>query len=237
MNKYLKFLSLIMIFASVITGCDKEENSNCTVGASCDDDNASTDNDIFNANCECEGTSSAIFGTITDSRDGQDYKTVTIGTQTWLAENLNYTSDNSYCYDDDNSNCTTYGRMYDWQRALTVCPDGWHLPTDVEWTVLTDYLGGESVAGGKMKSITGWPGGNQGSTNSSGFSGLPGGSRIYSGGSSGGLGAEGVWWSATDRPATETAWCRTLPSGAEWVQRSFFSTRSGSALYCRCVKD
>jgi uncharacterized protein (TIGR02145 family) len=94
--------------------------------------------------------------TFTDPRDGQTYNIVQIGNQTWFAENLNYATGNSWCYDNNDSNCNIYGRLYDWQTALTACPSGWHLPSDAEWTVLTDYLGGDTVAGLKMKNTTGW---------------------------------------------------------------------------------
>jgi uncharacterized protein (TIGR02145 family) len=83
-----------------------------------------------------------------DSRDGQSYDIVTIGTQTWFAENLNFdTGDNtSACYDDNSENCFIYGRLYTGESALTSCPDGWHLPSKEEWETLIDYLGGIDAA-------------------------------------------------------------------------------------------
>ena len=85
---------------------------------------------------------------MTDARDGQVYETVTIGTQTWFAVNLNYdTEDNtSKCYEDDSANCFTYGRLYEGITAQTVCPEGWHLASVEEWQTLIDYLGGIDVA-------------------------------------------------------------------------------------------
>ena len=77
------------------------------------------------------------LGEMTDPRDGQTYQTVTLGNQTWLAQNLNYETDNnSWCYDDDPENCETYGRLYDWEAAMSACPDGWHLASDEDWTTL-----------------------------------------------------------------------------------------------------
>ena len=76
-----------------------------------------------------------------DSRDGKVYKTVKIGTQTWMAQNLNYTMVNSSCYNDSNVNCKTYGRLYTWAAAKTACPKGWHLPSDTEWSILETYSG------------------------------------------------------------------------------------------------
>lgn len=84
----------------------------------------------------------------TDSRDGQVYKTVTIGTQTWFAENLNFdTGDtNAQCYDEDEINCFIYGKLYEGATAQTVCPEGWHLPSVEEYQTLIDYLGGIEAA-------------------------------------------------------------------------------------------
>lgn len=104
---------------------------------------------------------------LVDHRDGQVYKTVVIGSQTWMAENLNYaTSKGSYCYKNEARKCTKYGRLYTWDIAMGVCPDGWHLPTETEWKTLivtadgsiTDYdrSWDENVAGLKLKAQTDW---------------------------------------------------------------------------------
>ena len=145
---------------------------------------------------------------MTDSRDGQMYKTVTIGTQTWMAENLNYETENSYCYKDNASKCTKYGRLYTWAAAMDsvgtwstngkgcgynktcsptylvrgVCPEGWHLPTKAEFETLFTAVGGKSIAGQKLKSATGWTT-KSGITNEDAFafSALPAGNRNYYG--------------------------------------------------------
>jgi uncharacterized protein (TIGR02145 family) len=135
--------------------------------------------------CKKDEESDETTGEFTDSRDGQVYKWVKIGNQVWMAENLNYETPNSWWYDNNSANGDIYGRLYTWAAAMNgesssnsvpsgvqgVCPDGWHLPSDAEWTVLTDYLGGESVAGGKMKEAgtVHWNSPNTGATNSSGF--------------------------------------------------------------------
>ena len=81
------------------------------------------------------------FGTMTDSRDNQTYKIVTLGDATWMAENLNYKANDSWCYDNDTDNCEIYGRLYTWSSAKdNVCPSGWHLPSNAEWDDLFDMV-------------------------------------------------------------------------------------------------
>ena len=94
--------------------------------------------------------------TILDPRDGRSYETVQIGSQFWLAENLHYMTDDSYCYKDDPSYCDKYGRLYTWNAAKDACPEGWHLPSKDEFSVLIDAVGGENVAGKMLKSVSGW---------------------------------------------------------------------------------
>lgn len=88
------------------------------------------------------------MGKLTDSRDGHTYKTVVIGKQVWMAENLNFNTANSWC-----NKCETYGRLYTYDAALKACPSGWHLPTDSEWATLTNYTGGENLCKFQLKSI------------------------------------------------------------------------------------
>ena len=136
--------------------------------------------------------------TFKDKRDGKTYKTVKIGTQTWMAENLAYKAESGcWAYDNNLKNVTTYGYLYNWKTANKACPSGWHLPTDEEWTTLTDYLGGDSVAGGKLKETgnTFWKRPNTGATNESGFAGLPGGHRNING-EFVSFEKGGYWWSS-----------------------------------------
>ena len=137
--------------------------------------------------------------TFIDKRDGQKYKTIQIGDQVWIAENLNYEIENSWCNDDDPANCEVYGRLYNWEAAIEACPDGWHLPTDGEWIILRDYLEGPYDTGGKMKEAgqSHWAYTENGVTNESGFTGLPGGYRLDDG-NFGSPGDFGYWWSATE---------------------------------------
>ena len=79
---------------------------------------------------------------VVDMRDGKKYKTVKIGSQTWMAENLNYETQDSYCYENDESNCSKYGRLYTWTAAKKACPSGWHLPSKAEFETLFSSVGG-----------------------------------------------------------------------------------------------
>jgi uncharacterized protein (TIGR02145 family) len=123
-------------------------------------------------------------GVFTDSRDSKVYKWVKIGNQTWMQENLAYNANGSWFYNDDPSNGSIYGKLYSWQMACNSCPSGWRLPTVNDFNILINFLGGEDVAGGKMKS-TGtsmWESPNTNATNSSKFTALPAGGRGYNGG-------------------------------------------------------
>ena len=134
---------------------------------------------LFLLGCNEDSLPKVTLGSMTDPRDGQTYKTVKIGSQTWMAENLNYKTDSSFCYLDDVSNCAKYGRLYKLSTALGkpesecsgvggkactlppgdvqgVCPSGWHLPSRAEWDTLLAAAGGESVAGKFLKSSSGW---------------------------------------------------------------------------------
>ena len=126
------------------------------------------------------------YGQFTDNRDGKTYKTVNIGTQIWMAENLNYeTSDGSWFYDSIPYNASTYGRLYNWETANNACPSGWHLPSDDEWKQLEMTIGmSQSDAddinwrgtdeGTKLKAVSGWSRNGNG-TDEYGFTALPGG--------------------------------------------------------------
>ncbi len=154
-----------------------------------------------------------------------------------MAENLAYyTSNGCWAYDNNQSNVEIYGYLYNWETAINVCPSGWHLPSDAEWTTLTDYLGGENVSGGKMKE-TGtlhWNSPNTGATNESGFLALPGGYRRNSSGSFSGAGYLGNWWSAAHSSGS-SVWHRFLGYGSAEVHRFGYGKSDGFSV--RCLRD
>lgn len=115
----------------------------------------------------------------TDPRDGKVYKIVTIGTQTWFAENLNYDTAGATYYNDDPALGAVYGRLYNWEYSQAVCPPGWHLPSYNEWNTFIDFLG--SDLGGKLKEpgFEHWSSKNTDATNESGFTALPGGAWMF----------------------------------------------------------
>ncbi|MDD3878282.1 MAG: FISUMP domain-containing protein [Bacteroidales bacterium] len=175
-------------------------------------------------------TTSLTTGTFTDSRNGKTYKTVRIGTQTWMAENLNFSTGNSWCYDNNTSNCNIYGRLYDWNTALSACPIGWHLPSDAEWSTLTNFVGID--AGKKLKSKLGWSShGNESGTDIFGFTALSGG---YYSGSFSGIANAGFWWSSAEYYQT-AADGRTIGSSNSVLGRCRAVKDRGYSV--RCVRD
>ena len=193
------------------------------------------------------------YGEMVDDRDGQTYKTVKIGDQVWMAENLNYETDSSFCYNNNESNCTKYGRLYRWAAAVGksesecgygktcslpsgiiqgVCPEGWHLPSRAEWDTLFNAVGGQSTAAKVLKSTSGWESNGNG-TDAFGFSALPAGYR-YSNGDYDDEGDYAYFWSSTE-----------LSSGSAYTMyliyygdSAYLSNRSKDyGFSVRCIKD
>jgi len=248
------FLTFVLSFSSVFAQNDTMYimKSGAIVGQY--NVNTEVDSVIFYKPTIEETTS----GTFIDSRDGNEYNWVQIGDQVWMAENLAYlpsvnmVADGSedaagsyyyvYGYDGTNvadakatDNYATYGVLYNWTAAMNACPDGWHLPSDAEWTELTDYLGGTSVAGGKLKETgtTHWASPNTGATNETGFTALPGGHRSYLGNFYY-IGDDGDWWSAAEY-GTNTAWYRSMFYNVSHVYRNHDNKAVGFCV--RCVRD
>ncbi len=193
-----------------------------------------------------------------DERDGNIYPTVQIGNQCWMAANLNIgtiinaelnmTNNDTiekYCFNGLSTSCDIYGGLYQWDEAMEyiyaegstgICPEGWHIGSDTEWAILTDYLGGEAVAGGKLKEVgtEHWFEPNVGATNSSGFTGLPASYRKMQGYVvSPGLAA--YFWSSTPSFNPGLAWLRELFTTNYMVQTSDSYTEFGYSV--RCLKD
>lgn len=184
-------------------------------------------------------------------------KDVTIDKQVWMSENLNVEKfrngdripesksdeewqkaginrEPTWCYYNNNpENGERYGKLYNWfavNDPRGLAPEGWKIPSDEDWTRLTDFLGGEDDAGTKMKSISGWEDDGEEGTNESGFSGLPGGGR-YNYGTFGDIGEFGVWWSSTEKD-TNVAWTRNLNNSDGFVSRGFSDKRISLSVRC-----
>jgi len=170
--------------------------------------------------------------TFTDSRDDREYRAVEIGAQIWMAENLDFNAEGSRCYYNDPSNCDQYGRLYNWNTAMKVCPSGWHLPSDGEWNILMSAVGGKETAGKLLKATSGWDSNGNG-TDKFGFSALPGGRRYLSGSFSG-VGRYGYWWTATEFNA-DGAYFR----GMDYDYAYVYSNHDFKKGLCsvRCVQD
>jgi len=194
---------------------------------------------------------------ITD-KDGNVYTSVTIGTQVWMKENLKTTKYNNgttipnvtddtewenlntgaYCwYDNEITNKASYGALYNWYAVNTgkLCPAGWHVPTDAEWTILIDYLGGKYFACGKLKETgtTHWGSPNAGATNETGFTALPGGYRLVDGYFLW-MGYTGHYWSSTEG-APCCAWNRILFRDYDQVDINNYYKPAGNSV--RCLKN
>jgi uncharacterized protein (TIGR02145 family) len=192
--------------------------------------------------------------------DGNVYHTITIGTQTWMVENLatsryrngepipqitevdqwiSLTNGACCFYDNSSVNGDVYGMLYNWYAVndpRNLAPEGWHVASTEEWNTLISFLGGELVSGGKLKE-TGtahWNSPNTGATDESGFKGLPGGGRSQEGVFNS-IGQSGLWWTSTENSTTD-AWPRGLAYNSELIFSSFWmSKRIGFSV--RCIKD
>jgi uncharacterized protein (TIGR02145 family) len=175
-----------------------------------------------------ESSKSVEKGTFIDSRDAKTYQTVKIGNQEWMAENLNYETENSYCYNDSTENCKKYGRLYTWEAALNACPSGWHLPTIEEFETLISNFGGKEYAGKKLKSLTGWNG-----VDKYGFNVLPAGSRGLDGRFSY-AGMLANFWSATATESDES-YARELYLNSSDEEAYLSHSDEDNAYSVRCL--
>jgi uncharacterized protein (TIGR02145 family) len=240
-------MGVFLVFAS---SCEK------------DDDNDPSSINPTNGKTTAVFNPAVTYGTMTD-QDGNVYKTVTIGTQTWMAENLRTTkykdgksipnvtsasewenlTTGAYCNYNNTSitdTIATYGRLYNWYAVNTtkLAPKGWHVATDAEWSTLTGYLEGESVAGDKLKEIdtTHWSSPKTEATNGTGFTALPGGYHFcrFSSGTYFFMGTIGHWWSSTEF-STNSAYLRGMNYNVSAVNRIYGPKDLGISV--RCVRD
>jgi len=173
-----------------------------------------------------------------DPRDGKKYVYVKIGKQTWMAENLNYAVEGSKCYGDDDANCDIYGRLYDWTTAMTVCPTGWHLPSDANWNVLMKFVNpncsdnSDCIGAGKLKATSRWNNNGNG-TDDYGFSALPGGHFDVGLGVYSNVGISEDWWSTSGD--ANGAHARSVGYDNEDVHS--YDHRSNYFFSVRCLKN
>ena len=187
----------------------------------------------------------AVLGTFSDSRDGKTYKTVKIGTQTWMAENLAWKAGSGcFAYNNIESNAKIYGYLYNWEAAAKVCPSGWHLPSEKEWATLNSNLGGDSIAHLKLKEsgTAHWKEDDPEVNNESKFTALPGGLYDYDLFNKKikfqYLGSYGYWWSSTTEPGENNylnACFRTLGDYYKNEKLDYATKSRGSSV--RCIKD
>jgi uncharacterized protein (TIGR02145 family) len=182
---------------------------------------------------------------LVDNRDGKIYNTVRIGGKVWMSQNLDYQprTGNSWCNQDNNSNCVQYGRLYDWNTAIDACPVGWHLPYVWEWRALINAVG--SSAGAKLKAKSGWDnyyGKNGNGTDEYGFSALPGGYRDTKGFFVR-AGSRGFWWTATEWDS-DAVYCRIMSNFSddvyEQINRDYdvkYTVVKGHGFSVRCRRD
>ena len=247
--------------ALIFAACDGDSGNNGT-----ETEGGGSSSVVNSSSSSIGGSSSSVaactntYGTntVTDCRDGQTYKTVTIGTQTWMAENLNYADStampnlkgSSWCYENSADSCAKYGRLYTWTAAMNIdssyqsasaaavisapwrgaCPTGWHIPTDAEWTTLETAVGG--AAGTKLKSTSGWSSSGNG-TDAYGFSALPAGYRNFTGDFDF-VGIYADFWSATES-GTDNAYIPVLDFRRAYMYTNYYS--KNDALSVRCVQD
>jgi uncharacterized protein (TIGR02145 family) len=200
--------------------------------------------------------SAVTYGSMKDPRDGKIYRTVKIGTQTWMAQNLNHDTligTGSWCYDNDTSNCRIYGRLYSWSAAMGisaiysstiwggsdvarqgVCPNGWHLPSDPEWDTLIDFIGGASVAALALKSTAGWTTEVGNGTDEYGFRLIPGGGRDKKGYYFDGEDYSQVW-SSTEYDDS-MSWYRGIQSN-DYTVVGQYRWYKAYGLSVRCIKN
>jgi uncharacterized protein (TIGR02145 family) len=237
-NRFLQFSTAILVVLFFGCSTSSENNSNL-------DNLTDIDGNVYESITICNQTWTKSNLNVSKYSDGTAIPQVT-DPNAWT----NLTTGAWCYYNNTTANGTTYGKLYNWYAVAGIydaasaanpelrkklVPVGWHIPTDAEWTQLTDCLGGEAVAGGKMKSVgtTLWLPHNTDATNSSGFTGLPGGYRGTNG-SFDSIGSNGGWWSSSES-VTAGAWFRGLSYGYGGAYRDSANKTVGFSV--RCLRD
>lgn len=191
--------------------------------------------------CEDKGTNGNNAGdTVNECVSSETCRQTTVGSQVWMAENLNIATPDSWCYGgrdgrDNYENCDKYGRLYTWEAAIKACPPGWRLPDTADWRWLIEYAGGKDEAGALLKSKSGWEDNGYG-TDAYGFTALSGGYR-GPGAAFANIGASGYWWTASIRrySGEDFPYCQSMYYHSDGV--TWGPTKKEYAFSVRCVAD
>jgi len=231
-------------------------SSNTPIGGS-----SSSNKNVQSSSSNAPSGGSSSSSSVPSGDNIANYKTKQIGTQVWMAENLNYDVPGSKCNNNKESNCAIYGRLYDWATAMAlpascnstscsddikpkhqgICPQGWHIPSDEDWGVLIDFVGGTSIAGTKLKSETSWElySGVPAGTDEFGFSALPGG-FCHENGSFVQIGKQGYWLTASEFDS-DYAYIRRMDYQYEYeyvyVFGNYNAGLKSNLFSVRCLQD
>ena len=252
----------VLVCAALLVACGDDDSdfatrpsddlsSSVTPKSSDSETSVSSSSSVENQRESCDDENCLM-----DDRDGQTYKTVKIGDQVWMAENLNFKVDSSFCFKHSESLCDKYGRFYRWAAAVDkpesecgygntcsltseiiqgVCPSGWHLPNNTEWETLFATVGGGDTGGKALKSTTGWDNGGNG-TDAFGFTALPAGDRLNDGTGYSNVGMGALFWSSSQsKKHDDKAYYFGLQYNYDYAHR--FDVDKGYAFSVRCVKN
>ena len=257
MKKQLAKLALTAALGLAITllACEDKEKKQTPAETQTAEPAAAAETQQPSQEAAAEKVIEVVKGSFTDPRDDKTYKTVKIGEQVWMAENLNYAAKGSKCggttdtqiieivdgeeeehytlVEENTVNCDNYGRLYDWQMAKSACPSGWKLPSKEEWNKLVGFVGGEKTAGKYLKATSGWNENGNG-TDKFGFSALPGAGSV-GGCCFGYVGNDGNWWTATASEHHSNDAQYLIMHEGENV--AYLNIRNYQLRSVRCIKD
>ena len=250
-NLIVKSIAVLPFIAAGLAGCGSDSSSSAhdDSGLVSHSDGTESSSSIEESSSSTDGSSSSSVAAVisdptgdsTDTRDGQTYKFVTIGSQVWMAENLKYRTQKSFCYEEDSSMCDAYGSLYTFDEALKACPKGWHLPSQEDFEELLSFVNGSKVQGpgdyegaAKLKSTAGWEldaEGNGGGTDDYGFSAVPAGYWWAEAGEFISDGSASFWSSSEIGDDSATMFYLTF----SYASLNYTDRNMGVSV--RCVKD